>query len=152
MEKVYIGKIVSTHGIKGELKIISDFPYKEKVFYKYNYLLIDSKKYQIKTYRHHKIYDMVTLDEYKNINEVEHLLKKKVYDEILDSDLIKFKVILEDNKAYDIIEIFKASQTNKIVRFKINEKVAMFPLNNKNIKIDKRKKEIYLKKEEVIIV
>ena len=28
--KVYIGKIVSTHGIKGELRIISDFEYKDK--------------------------------------------------------------------------------------------------------------------------
>ena len=32
MDTVYIGKIVSTHGIKGELRIISDFPYKNKVF------------------------------------------------------------------------------------------------------------------------
>ena len=34
MEYVYIGKIVSTHGIKGEIKIISDFDYKDKVFKK----------------------------------------------------------------------------------------------------------------------
>ena len=32
MNKVYIGKIVNTHGIKGELRILSDFPYKDKVF------------------------------------------------------------------------------------------------------------------------
>ena len=32
MDKVYIGKIVSTHGIKGEIRILSDFPYKDKVF------------------------------------------------------------------------------------------------------------------------
>ncbi len=162
MEKIYIGKIVSTHGIKGELKIISDFPYKEKVFYKDNYLLIDNKRYQIRTYRYHKIYDMITLDEYKNINEVEHLLNKKVYinkddlildgDEILDSDLIKFKVFLQDDTFYDIIEIFKASPTNKVVRFKIDDKIAMFPLNNKNIKIDKKRKGIYLNKEDVIII
>ena len=162
MEKIYIGKIVSTHGIKGELKIISDFPYKEKVFYKDNYLLIDNQKYQIKTYRHHKIYDMVTLDNYKDINEVEHLLREKVYidkesitlddDEILDSDLIKFKVFLEKDEPCDIIEIFKASPTNKIVKFKIDDKIAMFPLNNKNIKIEKKEQAIYLKKEDVIII
>ena len=28
---IYIGKIVSTHGIKGELRIVSDFEYKDKV-------------------------------------------------------------------------------------------------------------------------
>ena len=32
MNKIKIGKIVSTHGIKGEVRILSDFPYKEKVF------------------------------------------------------------------------------------------------------------------------
>ena len=32
MREVYIGKIVGTHGIKGEVRILSDFQYKEKVF------------------------------------------------------------------------------------------------------------------------
>ena len=34
MELVYIGKIVNTHGIKGELRVLSDFELKEKVFKK----------------------------------------------------------------------------------------------------------------------
>ena len=32
MELIKIGKIVNTHGIKGELRILSKFPYKEKIF------------------------------------------------------------------------------------------------------------------------
>ena len=32
MEKVYLGKVTATHGIKGELKIKSNFTYKEKAF------------------------------------------------------------------------------------------------------------------------
>ena len=32
MNKIFIGKVVSTHGIKGEIRILSDFPYKDKVF------------------------------------------------------------------------------------------------------------------------
>ena len=35
MDKVYIGKIVSTHGIKGEIRILSDFPYKNKVYFRF---------------------------------------------------------------------------------------------------------------------
>ena len=43
MDKVYIGKIVNTHGVKGELRIRSDFEFKDKVF---KILLYDlSKKY-----------------------------------------------------------------------------------------------------------
>ena len=29
MEYIYLGKIVNTHGIKGEIRILSDFRYKE---------------------------------------------------------------------------------------------------------------------------
>ena len=29
---IYVGKIVNTHGLKGEIRILSDFEYKEKVF------------------------------------------------------------------------------------------------------------------------
>ena len=36
---VYVGEIVNTHGIKGELRIISDFKYKDKVFFKASDLL-----------------------------------------------------------------------------------------------------------------
>ena len=32
MQKVYVGKVVGTHGIKGEIRIISDFQFKDKVF------------------------------------------------------------------------------------------------------------------------
>ena len=32
MGKVLVGKIVSTHGIKGEVKILSSFNFKDKVF------------------------------------------------------------------------------------------------------------------------
>ena len=76
MDKIYIGKIVSTHGIKGELKILSDFEYKSKVFVVGKRIIIDDKEYTIKSYRVHKNFDMVTLDDYKDINEVLFLLKR----------------------------------------------------------------------------
>ena len=51
--KVYLGKIVSTHGIKGELRIISDFEYKDKAFKVGTHLIIDDEPYLIKIYRKH---------------------------------------------------------------------------------------------------
>lgn len=100
MREVYIGKIVGTHGIKGEVRILSDFQYKEKVFIVGKRLIIDNKDYIIKSYRRHKTYDMVTLNDYKDINEVLFLVKKKVYisedelglddNEILDEELITY--------------------------------------------------------------
>ena len=85
MDKVYVGKIVSTHGIKGEIRILSNFQFKSKVFVVGKKIIIDDKDYVIKSYRHHKNFEMVTLNEYNDINEVLFLMKKKVY--ILKNDL-----------------------------------------------------------------
>ena len=152
MDKVFIGKIVSTHGIKGELKILSDFPYKDKVFVVGKKLIIDDKEYTIKSYRVHKNFDMVTLDDYKDINEVLFLLKKNVYvskdelnlnnDEILDSELIEYKVLTNTGKIGIIKEVFKASETNKILRV-LFDKELLVPYNFIK-KIDKDKKEVYV--------
>lgn len=152
MDKVYIGKIVNTHGIKGELRILSDFPYKDKVFKINNKLIIDNKEYIIKSYRVHKNYDMVTLDDYKDINEVLFLLKKQVYfnkedlllndKEILDEDLIRYKVIAKDGKYGTIKEIFMASPSNKILRVELDKEI-LVPFNSPMIvNIDKEKEEI----------
>ena len=150
MDKVFIGKIVSTHGIKGELKILSDFPYKDKVFVVGKKLIIDDKEYTIKSYRVHKNFDMVTLDDYKDINEVLFLLKKNVYvskeelnlssNEVLDEDLITYKVLTNTGKVGIIKEIFKASETNKIIRVLFDKEV-LIPYSFIK-KIDKDKKEI----------
>lgn len=152
MKKIRIGKIATTHGIKGELKIISDFPYKDKIFKVGNTLLIDNMPYQIKTYRPHKQFDMVTLNDYKDINEVLFLVKKPVYfdkelltledDEILDEDLITYKVLTTEGKEGIIKEIFLASPKNKILRIFV-EKEILIPLNSPLIKeLDKKNKII----------
>lgn len=149
---IYIGKIVSTHGIKGELRIISDFLYKDRVFVVGNDLIIDNKNYKIKTYRKHKNFDMVTLNDYKDINEVLFLLKKKVYfkkenlklddDEMLDEDLINYQVLTTDGKRGIIKEIFLASKDNKILRIMLDREI-LIPINSPMIKkIDKKKQEL----------
>ena len=154
MNKTYIGKIVSTHGIKGELKIKSSFPYKDKIFVVGNKLIIDDKDYEIKSYRVHKNFDMVTLDNYHDINEVLFLLKKDVYfdkdslvledNEILDEDLIKYNVLTKDGKKGIIKEIFMASETNKVLRIEFDHEV-LVPFNSPMIiEINKDKKEIII--------
>ena len=151
MKKVYLGKIVSTHGIKGELKIKSTFPYKEKAFRIGNHLIIEEKKYEIKTYRVHKQFDMVTLDNYHDINEVLFLLKKNVYiekeelsldkEEVLEEELIKYQVLTTSGKRGIIKEIFFASPTNKIMRVMFDKEI-LVPLNSPLVKIDVEKQEI----------
>ena len=152
MEKIYIGKIVSTHGIKGEIRILSQFNFKDKVFKIGNKLIIDDKEYEIKSYRVHKGFDMVTLDDYKDINEVLFLMKKKVYfdkeklglsdDEVLDEDLLEYKVISNDGRIGSIMEVFYASPTNKVIRVKF-DKEFLVP-SSFFTKVDKKNKTIYV--------
>lgn len=149
---IFIGKIISTHGIKGEIKIISDFQFKDKVFKVGNKLYINDLEYVIRSYRRHKNFDMVTLNDYNDINEVLNLLKSKVYfkeedlnlnnNEVLDSDLVNYKVISTNKKIGKVNEVFFASPTNKIVRVYF-DKEYLIPFNSPMlISIDKNKKEI----------
>ena len=59
VDLVYVGKIVNTHGIKGELRIRSDFEKKELVFKVGNKIIIEDTEHVIRSYRYHKVFDMI---------------------------------------------------------------------------------------------
>ena len=153
MKLIYLGQITSTHGIKGELKIKSNFTYKDKAFKIGNKLTIDNKDYIIRSYRVHKGFDMVTLNNYHDINEVLFLLKKKVYididelklekEEVLDEDLINYQALTTQGKRGIIKEIFYASPTNKIIRIFFDKEV-LVPMNTPLITINPDKKEVII--------
>ena len=69
---VYIGRITNTHGLKGEVKIRSNFDYKDRVFKEGFTLYVgkDKTKEIIRTYRPHQEYDMVTFYKIDNIDDV----------------------------------------------------------------------------------
>lgn len=65
MRYIKIGKIVNTHGIKGELRILSKFPHKEEVFKADMPIYIEKESKEIiNSYRRHKNFDMITLKGY----------------------------------------------------------------------------------------
>ena len=154
MNKIYIGKVVNTHGIKGEIRILSNFEYKDKVFKVNNKLIIGDKTYEIKSHRIHNGYNMVTLDDYNNINDVLFLLKKDVYfneedllldnNQVLDSELLTYSVVNNRGEVGEVLEVFFASETNKIIRVKFNKEY-LIPYNSPMIKeINKNKKELVI--------
>lgn len=159
MNYVCIGKLVNTHGIKGEVRIISDFEYKSKVFIPGFKLYIGSSKecVSIKTYRQHKSFDMCLFNEYNYINDVLKFKGSKVYinkedlkldsSEILDIDLIDMEVFYLDN----LIGIVKdVINNNGYKLFLINDKY--IPYNKEFIvNIDKEKRVIILKNLEGLI-
>jgi len=109
MNKLYIGKVVGTHGIKGEIKILANQEVSEKAFKINNiiYFEDDNREYKISSVRVHKGNHLVLLDGFNNINDVLFLNKKKVYinredvlssEEYVLSDLIGFNVIYNDKE------------------------------------------------------
>lgn len=119
MEYVCIGKLVNTHGIKGEVKLLSNFEYKDKAFVvgMNFYIGEDKEKVTVNSYRHHKVFDMVTFKEYNYINDVLKFKNKLVYvlkpdlaldnNSILDRDYIGMNAYYEGvlvGKVKDIID------------------------------------------------
>jgi 16S rRNA processing protein RimM len=105
MEFINIGKIVNTHGIKGELRILSDFRHKDKVFKKGMKFYVGKEKeeFTVNSYRFHKIFDMVTFNGFNNINEVLYLKGRSVYINKEDLVLDDGEVYIEDLIGYDVI-------------------------------------------------
>ncbi len=157
MNNLYIGKIVNTHGIKGELRIKDDLTSKQKqeVFKVGSNLIIDDKLYKITSYRTHKDYDMVTFQGFTNINEVLFLKSKKVYKskdeinlnngDILDSELITYKVKTTDNLEGKILDVEETGNNYKILRLKIDNNEVLVPYHKDFVKIDSNKKEVIVK-------
>lgn len=108
MKYVLIGKLVNTHGLKGEVRILSDFKYKDKVFIPGMkiYLGKDKNCEEIKTYRHHKVFEMITMNNYNDINQVLKYKGDYVFvnkediklsqNEYLDEDIIGLDVYIAD--------------------------------------------------------
>ena len=157
MKYIRIGKIVNTHGVKGELRIISDFKYKEKIFKKDFLIYIGKEKTEekINSYRKHKMFDMITLEGYTNINEV--LKYKGSYafinkedlvldaNEFLNEDLIGFKVIYNNLDNLEVVGIEKYP-SSEMLKVNYNDTFKLIPITDGIIKaIDFPKKEIVLK-------
>ncbi len=155
MDKIYVGTIVSTHGIKGEIRIISKLEQslKEKVFKVGNSILINDKEYKLRSYRRHKNYDMVLLDDFNNINDVLFLMKQKVY---IDSKYIElsakenfelnykeYEVITSDKQKGVVKALEETGNNYKIIRVVVNNKEELVPYNEHFLKkIDSSKKQV----------
>lgn len=162
MNYIYIGKIVNTHGIKGELRLLSNFKYKDKVFKKDMLIYIGKDKIQEKiiSYRKHKQFDMICLDGYSNINEVLKYKGLNAYinkedleldkGKYLNEDIIGFTVIVDNNRIGIIDNIEMNAQELIVVKNK--DKEFLIPYNDYFIKkIDINNKKIYINNIEGLI-
>ena len=163
MDFVYIGKIVNTHGIKGEIRILSNFDKKSLVF-KSNFKIYignNKEEYIINTYRKHKNFDMITLKGFNNINDVLKFKCNKVYVNRNDLNLNDNEYVLDDllymnivynNKIYGVVNNIFDNNGNILLEIKF-ENNYYIPYNSNYIeKVDLCNKTIYVNNVEDLIL
>ena len=156
MKYVLIGKLVNTHGLKGEVRILSDFKYKDRVFVPGMKIYIGKDKHEevISTYRHYKVFEMITMDRYNDINEVLKYKGDYVFinrediklegNEYLDEDIIGLNVYSLD-KELGVVRKIENHNGNEIL-FVHGEKDVLIPYNFDIIEsVDLEKKEMHVK-------
>lgn len=160
MNYIYIGQIVNTHGIKGEVRIKSDFKYKKDIFKKdFNiYIGNDKIKQTINTYRVHKDYDMITFNNITDINDVLEYKGLNVYvvreelniDGILDEDIIGMNVY-SDTKEIGLVTDILKSKAHDILVIEKDKKRYLVPYIDEFVNIDINNKKIMINEIEGLL-
>ena len=149
MKFIYVGKIVNTFGIKGELKIVSRFEMAQRVFKINNKLRINNIDYTITNVRYHKNNWLIELNNIKDINDIEFLIGFDVLfnendlalsnDEYLISELLNYNVYNKDELIGKVTD-YDDNPINPLI--KIDNKFYIPLKSNYIIKVDKDNKII----------
>lgn len=159
-EMIYVGKTVSTFGIKGELKVISDFEYCDRAYQVNKKILINNIEHVISGIRYHKNYVLLKIDNLNNINDILKYVGFNIYikridlglkeDEYLYKDLINSEVIDDDNtKLGKVIEILNGN--NVLIKVKGTKEFFIPLIANYVSKFDLNKKILYTKNAKELI-
>lgn len=147
---IFIGKSTSTFGIKGELKVRSDFNYLDKAYKIGNVILINNIEHKISGVRYHKNHVLLKIDNLENINDVLDYVGYNIYikrsdlnlssNEYLDSDLINSDVINDGINLGKVIDVIRGVNTlirvsGKVIFYipYVDEYIINFDLENKKL-------------------
>lgn len=157
MKYVLVGKLVNTHGLRGEVRILSDFKYKDRVFVTGMKIYLGKSKVceVITSYRHHKIFEMIMMDGYNDINEVLKYKGEYVFinkedlvlgvNEYLDEDIIGCNIYVDD-KLLGIVKRIDKHSINELLYVENGEKNYLVPYNFDIILgVNLEKREIIIK-------
>lgn len=159
-EMIYIGKTVSTFGIKGELKVISDFEYCDRAYQVNKKILINNIEHVISGIRYHKNYVLLKIDNLNNINDILKYVGFNIYIKRIDlglkgceylyKDLINSEVIDDDNtKLGKVIEVLNGN--NILIKVKGSKEFLIPLIDNYISKFDLNKKILYTKNAKELI-
>ena len=106
MNLINIGHVTNTHGLKGEIRILSNFKFKENVFKVSNKLYIRNTELVINSYRKHKEYEGE--DVYIDRDTLDYV-------GYLDEDLIGLNVYDRNNLMGKVVDIVKTNAHDVLV-------------------------------------
>lgn len=157
MDKIKIGKIVGTHGLKGEVKIRSSSDFSEERFKKGNFLIVryqeNDIELEIVSSRVHKSNYLISFKDNQDINLVEKFIGSFVYgfkdkellddDEYFYDDLIGLEVSSTDGKMIGAVTSIYDNGRHDILNIDHNGKNVAIPYVDAFIKdVDVEKKII----------
>ncbi len=161
MDKVFIGYVQGVHGLRGDLKIKNKFDKPERVFIPNQTIYLNSEKHTITACKFYKGFYLVTIDNIKHINLVEHYIGYDVFidreslnlknDEYILSDLYNLEIVCVNKKYGKVSEIMNNGVYDILV---IDyEKKYMIPLIDEYVlKVDINNNSIICKNIEGLII
>ncbi|MBQ8525997.1 MAG: 16S rRNA processing protein RimM [Clostridia bacterium] len=139
-ELIEIGKIVNTHGLKGEVKIVPWLDYPE-VFEAFDVVYTENQKasYKVKSVKYQKTNIIVKFEGLDNINEAEKLKNKTLYVEkslfddlpegtYLIADIIGLEVFEDGVSFGKVTDVFSTGSNDIYVVEKKGEKPLLLPI------------------------
>jgi len=161
MKYLNVGKIIGTHGIKGEIKVLSDSGFKDERFREGQVLYVKREGKMepiiIDSHRTHKNLELIAFNNYQNINDVLPYLGAEIFVDRndlpeLDSgeyyydDLIGMSVHNHDGDVLGIVEdIAEVPQGEILIIRKADGKEAWVPFVDEFIKeVDSENKTIII--------
>lgn len=141
MDYVLIGKLCGTHGLKGEIKLESNFEYLDRVLKKGTCLYIGDSKTNVTLLKskHHNKYELLTFNDHEDINSIEDFKNKSIY--VLRSELN----LKEDEFVFEDYIGLDAYYNDKLIG-KVND-IVDYGLHNYVLVIGEKEILIPLKKE-----
>lgn len=129
---IKIGVFVNTHGLKGEIRLLSKYDYQAELQIN-NALFIDKKKFTIRSTRKHKNFTLITFKEINNINDIEHLKGKDIYAEKISEDIevpeyIGYDVFQKEKKIGKVIDFIEQGSIYSLVVEKIEGGINYLPM------------------------
>lgn len=145
MEYRYIGKIVSTRGLKGEVKVLSDTDFKEERYASKRAIYIEKNGKKIPVFvRNFKVVggtDLLIFEGYEDINLVEEFIGCELYsegemirpknkNEFHINDLLDVAVYQKNSFKGKVKDVRNYPQGDYLVILKENQETALVPFRD----------------------